>query len=224
MTKLHTFLLISLLAATVGLATAKDVEGHVYRSQNGNESVALISETEVARSVSGIVTQGTYVREKNNLHLTLSAQGVPFKTSYRVIKEGLLAHDGKVLFSKQPPQHENVEEVPLVIGPREPGVKFPAPPYPPTARANHVEGTVVMAITVDDQGKVTDAAVRESSGNHELDMYTKNWVLARWHYPKGKPAIYRMPFIFRLGSDDKQNSTSSNKPTGTAADKKPAVP
>ncbi len=43
------------------------------------------------------------------------------------------------------------------------------PPYPPEARAQRWEGTVLLLVSVDAAGRVTRAAVRHSCGHPVLD-------------------------------------------------------
>jgi TonB family protein len=175
----------------------------LYRSKDGKESIALISADKAEHVVNGHTTTGKYVWKKNTLHLTLSAQGVSFTKDYRFTKEGLLSKNGEVLF-KRKATFETVEEVEVGRRARDPETKFPAPPYSPAAREDGVAGKVVLSITVDDRGLVTDTQVLESSGSRDLDLYTRNWVTSRWRYPKGKAQTYRQPFLFKLRSEKPQ--------------------
>lgn len=59
------------------------------------------------------------------------------------------------------------------------------PKYPPAAAAAHVQGRVLVSIVVHADGHATDAFVRKSSGNDELDLAAIDAVSA-WHY---KPRI-----------------------------------
>lgn len=43
------------------------------------------------------------------------------------------------------------------------------PPYPPEARAQRIEGVVLLIVGVDAEGRVTNASVREGSGHGMLD-------------------------------------------------------
>ncbi len=56
------------------------------------------------------------------------------------------------------------------------------PPYPPIeARLGH-EGTVVLRLTINAQGIVTEAALVRSSGSEALDAAAQAWVQAHWRY------------------------------------------
>src|SRR5579871_4233736 len=59
------------------------------------------------------------------------------------------------------------------------------PPYPPDAKRNGQEGTVVLHILISAQGEVTSATVSKSSGVPELDQAAVDWVVKHWKY---KPA------------------------------------
>ena len=56
------------------------------------------------------------------------------------------------------------------------------PPYPPIeARLGH-QGTVMLRLTINPQGVVTDATVVRSSGYEVLDDVARAWVMAHWRY------------------------------------------
>jgi protein TonB len=59
------------------------------------------------------------------------------------------------------------------------------PPYPPGAKKDGKEGTVVLHIMISATGAVTSATVTKSSGVPELDQTAVSWVIAHWKY---KPA------------------------------------
>ena len=59
------------------------------------------------------------------------------------------------------------------------------PPYPPGAKKDNKEGTVVLHISISATGDVTNATVTKSSGVPELDQTAVSWVIAHWKY---KPA------------------------------------
>ncbi|MGB2887989.1 MAG: energy transducer TonB [Candidatus Acidiferrales bacterium] len=75
----------------------------------------------------------------------------------------------------------------------------PAPPYPPEVRKAGVEGVLVLSITVDSEGKVTDAQVVKSLGP-ALDAAALDTVRT-WRFkvsPNGKPASFPVRFSFTL--------------------------
>ena len=76
-----------------------------------------------------------------------------------------------------------------------------APAYPPEAKAQRIQGTVVVVLTINTQGKVLEA--RAVSGPEELRAcavgYARDWVFEPAHV-KGKPvkARFRLTMPFRL--------------------------
>ena len=78
------------------------------------------------------------------------------------------------------------------------------PPYPPMGiRLGH-EGTVRLAIQLDEQGNVIAAQVIASSGYEELDAAAVAWVKSHWRYQPAMrdgqpvPATTRAAVTFRL--------------------------
>jgi len=65
------------------------------------------------------------------------------------------------------------------------GATHTKPPYPPLALRLNEEGTVVLAIDVGTDGRVTGTSVVTSSGHDDLDQAAQNWVQEHWRY---KPA------------------------------------
>lgn len=199
----------------VSASGPKHFTPEIYQSKDGKASITLVSEETAERLVHGVTSTGRYVWKKNTLLLTLSAQGVNFTKDYQLTKEGLVSKSGEILLKKKPIL-ENVEEVEMDSRKRDPETKFPAPAYPAWARESSVSGKLVLSITVNDKGIVTDVTVWESSGSRDLDMYTRNWVLSRWRFPKGKAAIHRVPVLFKLRDDEPQSESTKPKTSGTA--------
>lgn len=65
-------------------------------------------------------------------------------------------------------------------------VKAPAPPYPRGEARAGVEGTVVLRVLVDVDGKPLDVMIETSSGNRNLDREARQHVLKHWRF---KPAV-----------------------------------
>lgn len=61
-----------------------------------------------------------------------------------------------------------------------------APPYPPIERRIGVEGKVTLRLTVNADGRVSEAEVVTSSGREGLDQAAQQWIMAHWTY---KPAL-----------------------------------
>ena len=60
-------------------------------------------------------------------------------------------------------------------------VYAPRPLYPPIERRQGREGRVMLALFVDDSGRVSQAGVRESSGSEAFDQVALNAV-KRWRF------------------------------------------
>ena len=59
----------------------------------------------------------------------------------------------------------------------------PQPAYPPIALSENEQGSVSVAITVDDTGAVTQIALKASSGYPMLDRSTQEFIKRHWHIP-----------------------------------------
>ncbi len=82
------------------------------------------------------------------------------------------------------------------------GAKIPKPSYPDIARRWGHEGTVLMEITISENGAVSDAVIIESSGYAELDKAALKAVLKKWKFPgQGREIVTRKEFEFRLNRD-----------------------
>jgi protein TonB len=65
-------------------------------------------------------------------------------------------------------------------------VSAPPPPYPKDAQRRGIEGTVMLEVLVDVDGRPLDVRVQTSSGNRSLDEAARKHVLKRWMF---KPAM-----------------------------------
>jgi protein TonB len=69
------------------------------------------------------------------------------------------------------------------------------PDYPVQSRALGEKGVVLLAITVDELGRVSAAQVTRSSGFPRLDAAAVSWVTAHWRYrpamQNGKPIVVK---------------------------------
>jgi protein TonB len=83
-------------------------------------------------------------------------------------------------------------------------MQAPAPMYPSAARRMHMQGTVVLRVLVDVDGKPLQVVVESSSGHAELDRAAQNQVLSKWRFQpataQGRPtqAWARIPVTFNL--------------------------
>lgn len=80
----------------------------------------------------------------------------------------------------------------------------PAPVYPRNALRDGIEGTVVLEVTVDENGKPIDVVIATSSGSRELDRAAREQVLRVWRFQPAMQnghavrAIGRVPVNFTL--------------------------
>lgn len=80
----------------------------------------------------------------------------------------------------------------------------PAPTYPRAAQRMGVEGTVLLQVLVDVDGRPLQVDIRRSSGDRRLDAAARDQVLARWRFRPalrdGHPvqALGLVPIHFRL--------------------------
>lgn len=80
----------------------------------------------------------------------------------------------------------------------------PAPAYPRDALRDGVEGTVLLKVLVDIDGRPLDVQIERSSGNRSLDRAAREQVLQRWRFRpatqdgRAVQAIGLVPVDFRL--------------------------
>jgi len=85
---------------------------------------------------------------------------------------------------------------------------LPVPPYPLLARLNHMQGKVVLRITVQN-GKVISSTIVKSSGYPLLDQTAKYWVEAHWQFPKVMKKVFLEEIIFELEEENDSPSLVS---------------
>ena len=81
------------------------------------------------------------------------------------------------------------------------GVTAPWPTsYPPRALEEHMTGTVLCLLVVDQAGAIVSATVKDSSGHSVLDRFATEWVKNHWHWPPAeqKERQFYVPFEFNL--------------------------
>jgi len=87
--------------------------------------------------------------------------------------------------------------VPAKFTPQE-GGQFPDPLYPRWARQQNIQGSLMLLVTVQAEGKVSAVVVTESSGNTKLDAFASHWVRQQWIWPPGTTRSFLVPFVFQL--------------------------
>jgi periplasmic protein TonB len=73
----------------------------------------------------------------------------------------------------------------------------PRPPYPASARSKGHAGTVLVEFVIEENGRVTSAYVKKSSGWPELDQSAVS-NMRRWKFSPGKRDKRSIPIIFQL--------------------------
>lgn len=66
--------------------------------------------------------------------------------------------------------------------------RIPPPRYPASARAEGIEGTVVLTLTIDTTGRVVEARVQRSSGDVRLDQAAVRDVKNTWRFSPARRA------------------------------------
>jgi protein TonB len=83
--------------------------------------------------------------------------------------------------------------------------KAPPPPYPRDALIGGLQGTVLLQILVDVDGRPLQVDVHRSSGHRRLDDAARKFVLKHWTFRpamrNGRPvqAVGLVPIAFDLG-------------------------
>jgi periplasmic protein TonB len=92
-----------------------------------------------------------------------------------------------------------------VTGMRLEYAKAPSPPYPRDALVGGLQGTVMLQVLVDVDGRPLQVDVRQSSGHRVLDEAARKFVLKHWTFKPatkdGKPvqAVGIVPIAYSLG-------------------------
>ncbi len=76
----------------------------------------------------------------------------------------------------------------------------PAPEYPEAARAAGQQGTVVVRLSVDVDGRVTDALPVTPSPFPLLNRAATDAVRDTWRFKPGSARMYDVPITFRLNA------------------------
>ncbi|HVR81843.1 MAG TPA: TonB family protein [Luteimonas sp.] len=120
-----------------------------------------------------------------------------------VVDQGTLPADPPIETTPRNTASQPANSVPL------PGVRLeyadaPAPSYPRDALREGIEGTVMLQVLVDIDGRPLDVQVQHSSGNRQLDNVARRQVLERWRFRpamqggRAVQAIGLVPIAFNL--------------------------
>lgn len=121
-----------------------------------------------------------------------------------LVDQGILAADSPAL-----PAADAPIDIAPPAGPI-PGVKLqyaaaPAPKYPLDQMKNGVQGTVLLQVLVDVDGKPLEVTIHQSSGDRQLDRAAQQQVLRKWTFRpamkdgRAVQAIGIVPIDFKLG-------------------------
>jgi len=105
---------------------------------------------------------------------------------------------------------EAIDPGPTTISPPAPGATLqylsaPAPAYPRTALAGRLQGTVLLQVRVDAEGRPAAVDIARSSGHRVLDQAARQQVLQHWRFRPAMQdgqrveAIGLVPVAFSLG-------------------------
>ena len=103
-----------------------------------------------------------------------------------VVEQGSLQADAAI----ETPAAAPLNAMPANAGPL-PGVRLeyadaPPPPYPRDALRDGLEGTVLLQVLVDTDGRPLEVLIQRSSGHRRLDDTARRHVLRRWSF---RPAM-----------------------------------
>jgi protein TonB len=88
---------------------------------------------------------------------------------------------------------------PTVLDTTGAGGERPQPPYPRIALEQGQQGSVLLQMTVNDAGAITDIVVSQSSGSAILDHSALEFVKRHWTIPSGKGArTYEARIIYKI--------------------------
>ena len=127
---------------------------------------------------------------------------VPPTAEQAIVEDGTLPADPVVeTASEAVPSLESTTPLP---GVRLEYLQAPAPAYPRDALRDGVQGTVMLQVLVDVDGRPLDVQVQHSSGNRQLDNAARRQVLERWTFRpamkdgRAVQAIGLVPIAFNL--------------------------
>lgn len=98
----------------------------------------------------------------------------------------------------------DVIEAPSVAAVRLEYADAPPPAYPREPLRRRIEGTVMLQVLVDVDGRPLDVLVQQSSGNRQLDEAARTQVLKRWKFRPATrdgvaiQALGLVPVVFKL--------------------------
>lgn len=113
----------------------------------------------------------------------------------------VLVEEGEAFTAIDTPPAEEVAYIePIETGPlameRLEYASAPPPPYPPEAERRRLEGTVLLQVLVDVDGRPLEVLVQRSSGHRALDDAARKFVLKRWTF---RPAMRNGQAVQAIG-------------------------
>jgi TonB family protein len=76
---------------------------------------------------------------------------------------------------------------------------LPHPTYPTRAKLMHLQGTVMISVTFDSTGRVSNAEIVSSSGSGLLDEPTRSFILENWNKESFAGKTETVPVEYTLG-------------------------
>ncbi len=122
-----------------------------------------------------------------------------------VVEDGVLPADDAIATPVDAGPADIAPPAGPVAGMRLEYAKAPAPPYPRDALRAGLQGTVLLQVLVDVDGRPLQVEVQKSSGHRELDDAARRFVLKHWTFRPatrdGRPvqAIGIVPIAYDLG-------------------------
>jgi len=96
-----------------------------------------------------------------------------------------------------------VHTAPSVLDTTGSGGDRPQPPYPRIALEQGRQGSVLLQMTVNDAGAITDIEVKQSSGSSILDHSALDFVKRHWSIPSGKGTrVFEATIVYKLVRGD----------------------
>ena len=120
--------------------------------------------------------------------------------AFSVPVQGAVTIAKEVRYAVPPPPITQTPRGPTKFDPNAAGDSgsYPPPAYPSIAKRNRYEGTVEISFTVDEQGMISAADIKKSSGYPVLDQAALDVVKSRWRFPPGKAMNWIWPCTFLL--------------------------
>jgi protein TonB len=170
---------ICILFLLIGLLGAKRAPGFVEPSARAQEIVPTIVEPAPPPAVENQKPKPVEQEKTEAPRIVAVALDTP-TINFSVPTIGNLLVPTAIA---QAPAAEVVQTAILKINSTGAGGERPQPPYPKIALEEAQQGSVKLSMTVDENGVITDIAIKESSGYPVLDSSAVEFVRRHWTIP-----------------------------------------